>query len=438
MSTEGQLPPGSWSPPPGGGGSSWPPAGGSGWPPGGAGGGPPQGSTPPGAQPPAAGRPRRRRLLALVAALVAALVLLGGLGLGFDLASGNLFGTPRSSVGTIQTPPQSSSSTGQSSQGLNAQAVANKVKSAVVDVNTVVQAADGSRSRAAGTGMVVTPSGEVLTNNHVVKGSVSISVTLAGSSTSHPARVLGVDPSADIALIQIEGVSGLPTVTLADSSSLRVGEAVVAIGNAGGQGGAPTVTQGSITALHQSITASDPQSGPEQLTDLIQTDAPIEAGDSGGPLVNAAGQVVGMITAGEAQSFAQASSSVGYAIPSSTLASIVNQIQAGHASSTVFIGETGYLGVGVQDLDSQAAAQLGLNVSSGALVVNVVSGSPAAKAGIQPGSVITQVDGTQITSAASLSPAIQGHKPGQSIRVTWVDQAGSHTASVTLTTGPTA
>jgi S1-C subfamily serine protease len=375
--------------------------------------------------------------VALVAAVVAALVLLGGVGLGFGLASANVFGTPKS-VGTIQTPPQSSSSTGQSSQGMDAQAVASKVSSAVVDINTVVQGADGSRSRAAGTGMVVTPSGDVLTNNHVVEGSISISVTLAGSATSHPARVLGVDPSADVALIQIEGVSGLPTVTLADSSSLRVGEAVVAIGNAGGQGGAPTVTQGSVTALHQSITASDPQSAPEQLTDLIQTDAPIQAGDSGGPLVNAAGQVVGMITAGEAQSFAQAPSSVGYAIPSSTLASIVNQIQAGHASSSVFIGETGFLGVGVQDLDSQTAAQLGLNVSSGALVVNVVSGSPAAQAGIQADSVITQVDGTQITSAASLSPAIQGHKPGQSIQVAWVDQAGSHTAGVTLTTGPTA
>lgn len=354
-------------------------------------------------------------------------MLLGGVGLGWRLAQSNVLGG-LPTANPVQLSPQASpSSNGQSSQGLNAQQVAAKVEKAVVDINTVVQSS-GGQGEAAGTGMILTSSGEVLTNNHVVEGSTSISVTIPGRSGSYQATVLGVDPSADVALIKIQGVSGLPTVHLADSSSLTVGEAVVAIGNAGGVGGAPTVTQGSITALNQSITASDALSAPEQLSGLIQTDAPIQAGDSGGPLANAAGQVVGMITAGQTQDMSQQSSNIGFAIPASTAAGIVDQIERGQASSTVFIGQTGFLGVGVRD-----------NGSGGALVTNVVSGSPADQAGITPGSVITQVDGTQISSASSLSPAIQGHKPGQSIQVTWTDpNGGSQTASVTLTSGPVA
>jgi S1-C subfamily serine protease len=366
-----------------------------------------------------------------LAVVVGLLLLLGGMGLGWGLVRANLLGSP-TGVSTIQTVPQQGSSTGRSSQGIDAQAVASKVEPAVVDVNTVIQTASGRSAQAAGTGMLVTSSGEVLTNNHVVEGSTSISVTIAGRSGSHSAKVLGVDRTADVALIQVQGVSGLPTVKLADSSTLTLGEKVVAIGNAGGQGGSPSVTQGTITALNQSITAGDANSQPEQLSGLIQTDAPIEPGDSGGPLANAAGQVVGMITAGSTQGFRQQATTVGYAVTSSAAADIVNQIQKGQASSTVILGPSGFLGVGVRDLDAQTATQLGLNVSSGALVTSVVPGSAADQAGIQQGSVITRIDGTQVTSSDSLGPPMQARKPGQQVQVTWTDQGGSHTQTVTL------
>src|SRR5207237_918469 len=140
---------------------------------------------------------------------------------------------------------------------------------------------------------------------------------------------------------------GLHAVKLASSSGLRLGQSVFAIGNAGGQGGAPTVTQGTITALNQSITAGDSNSAPENLSGLIQTDAQIQPGDSGGALANADGQVVGMITAGSTQGFRQQATTTGYAITASAAVGIVNQIQKGQASSTVILGPSGFLGVGI-------------------------------------------------------------------------------------------
>jgi S1-C subfamily serine protease len=367
--------------------------------------------------------------------VVLALINLGvGAGVGVSLARG-LIGSQTASQTPIQTVPQiSATPRAGANQTLDLQAIAAKVNPAVVDINTTLSSATGRTAEAAGTGIILTSSGQVLTNNHVVDGASTIKVTIQGRSGSHTAKVLGVSPTADVALIQIDGVSGLPTATLADSSTLAVGQAVAAIGNALGQGGTPTVTQGSITALDQSITASTGGRGAEQLTGLIQSDAPISPGDSGGPLVNAAGQVVGMITAGESQGFRQTTSTVGYAIPASTALNIVNQIRAGKSSSTVIIGPPGYLGVGVNDVTPSIASRL--NVSSGALVVQVAPGSPADKAGISQNSVITAIDGTSITSASALGPVIQSHKPGQQARITWVDQTGTHTATVTMTARP--
>ena len=377
-------------------------------------------------------------------ALVAVLALLNlGVGVGVGVGVGRTFvGSHTAAQSPIQrvpqTAPQTTTPNGGSSQTLDVQAIAKKVDPAVVDINTVVTGSNGRTAQAAGTGIILTSSGQVLTNHHVVQGSSSIKVTIQGRSGTYNAKVVGVGPSADVALIQIEGVSGLPTATLADSSSVTVGQAVVAIGNALGQGGTPAATQGSVTALDQNITASTGGRNAEQLTGLIQSDAPISPGDSGGPLVNSAGQVVGMITAGESQGYRQTTSTVGYAIPSNAALDIVNQIRAGKASSTIIIGQAGYLGVGVNDLTPAAAAQLGLNGVSGALVATVVAGSPAEGVGISPNSVITAINGTQIGSANSLGPAIQSHKPGDQIKVTWVDQSGTHSANVTLMTGPTA
>jgi S1-C subfamily serine protease len=317
---------------------------------------------------------------------------------------------------------------------LQASSIAAKVEPAVVDINTVFRTATASGT-AAGTGIIITSTGEILTNNHVVEGATSISVTIAGSATSYTAHLLGVDPTADVALIQVDGVTGLPMAALADSSTLQTGEGVVAIGNAGGVGGAPSVSQGTIVALGQSITASGGTT-PEQLTGLILSNASIAPGDSGGPLVNSAGQVVGMITAGQSTS-QNASTTIGYAIPTSNALTVVNQIRAGQASSEVILGQVGYLGISVTDLTPAIAAQLGLSATSGAVVVGVLSGSPAELAGLAQGAVITDVSGQPIGSAADLGNALHTHQPGDQVQVTWTDQAAtSHSATITLTTGP--
>ena len=425
-------PPGYWSPPPGG---DWQP------------------TPPPGAGGPVP--PRRRNTGVVVAVIAAGAVLLTGLGVGWGYATSRVIHSiTSSSQSPIHTVPQVGSSRGPSSGASNGssglpaqsgqsnpidvQAVSSKVSPAIVDINTTLASLGSNTAQAAGTGMILTSTGEILTNNHVVQQATSIKVTIQGHSGTYTARVLGVDPTADIALLQVDGLSGLPTVTLADSSTVTVGEQVVAMGNALGQGGAPSVTQGAVTALDQAITASSSGGNAEQLSGLIQMDATISEGDSGGAVANSAGQVIGLITAGQVQGFRQTSSTIGYAIPSSTAANIANEIQAGHASSTILIGPSGYLGVSVADLTPSAAARLGLSVSSGALVRGVQSGSPAAQIGITTNSVITAVDGTQISSSSDLGPAIQTHKPGQQIRVTWVDQSGTHTASATLTSGPVA
>ena len=382
----------------------------------------------------AGGVASRRGWSVLAAAVMVGLLLVSACSV---TRGGTIFAPRPSAQSPIHTVPQDSSSTGQGNQSFDVQAVANKVVPAVVDINTVIGSA-GQQAQAAGTGMLVTSSGQVLTNRHVVQGATSIQVTIQGRSNAYTATVVGEDLSADVALLQVHGVSGLPTVTLADSSAVTVGQAVVAIGNALGQGGAPNVTQGTVTALNQSITASDGNGSSEQLTGLIQSDASISPGDSGGPMVNAAGQVVGMITAGSVGRFRQASSRVGFAIPSNAALDIVNQIRSGKETSTIIIGQTGYLGVSATDLDAVTASRLGLSVNVGALVQSVVSGSPAAQAGIGRYAVITAVNGRPVTSTNDLGLAIHTHKPGQQIQVTWVDQNGRHTATVSLMSGPPA
>jgi S1-C subfamily serine protease len=340
--------------------------------------------------------------------------------------------TVLSATAPIAAVPQSASALGGGS--VQASTVAAGVDPAVVDINTVFQSASGSGT-AAGTGIILTSTGEVLTNNHVVEGATSITVSIAGRAGTYTATVMGVDPTADVALIQINGVSGLPTATLADSATLQAGETVIAIGNAGGVGGTPSVSQGTIVALGQSITASGGATS-EQLTDMIQSNATIAPGDSGGPLVNSAGQVVGMITAGQSTS-RNGSTQVGFAIPTDNAIAVVNQIRAGQASSQVILGQVGYLGVSVTDLTPAIAAQLGLNMTSGAIVVGVMTGSPADQAGIPQYVVITDVGGISITSTTDLGNALHTYKPGDQVQVTWTDQASAgHTATITLTTGP--
>lgn len=381
--------------------------------------------------PPARPEPHLWRWI-VVAFVVAAIAATGsGIGVGWGLARALRPATAVTSPiaqAPVQTQAPIQPVTPSTGGSLNAQAIAAKVDPAIVDINTVTGSGD-----AAGTGMILTSTGEVLTNNHVVAQSTSISVTIAGHSGSYSATVIGVDPTADVALIQIQGVSGLPTVTLASSSTLQVGDQVVALGNAMGAGGTPSVTQGAITALDQTITASEGGSQSEQLSGMIQADATISPGDSGGPLVNSAGQVIGMITAGEAQGFRSQVSTTDYAIPSDEALRVVNLIRSGQASSEIIRTQVSYLGVQVRTLDQAQATQLGLSVSTGALVVGFDPlGSPAERAGITKGSAITAVGSTAVTDSASLGPALHAYPPGARASITYVDQSGTHTVTVTL------
>jgi S1-C subfamily serine protease len=384
--------------------------------------------------------PRRGR--ALVAAVLAAMVLLA-MGIGVGLGSSvRRTDRPAPLVPSLPTSPGSDPSGGAATGGSNARAVAARVTPAVVDVNTFVRALDANGGTAeqplgAGTGMILTSGGEILTNNHVVKGSTSIRVSISGRG-SFSATVVGADITHDVALIQVQGVSGLPTVSIGDPSTLSVGQEVVAIGNALGKGGTPSATVGTVTGLGKTITARDSESGSagaEQLQGMIETDAPIQPGDSGGALVNGSGQVVGMITAGTQSESQPGSAGDGFAIASDAALRVVNEIRAGQASSSIIIGPTGYIGVGIGPLDAATAAQAGLRTTSGALVAQVMPGTPAASAGIRRLSVITSVDGQTISTAESLGVVLHQHKPGDAVQVTWVDTNGTHSASLTLADG---
>ena len=288
-----------------------------------------------------------------------------------------------------------------------------------------------SHATAEGTGMVISSSGLVLTNNHVIDEATSVSATLVTSGKTYTAKVLGYDSTDDVALLQLDGASGLKTVTLSDSSKAKVGEAVLALGNAGGRGGLPSTAQGTIQALNQSIEASDSGAGTtEKLHGMIETNAPIEEGDSGGPLVNGSGQVVGMDTAANSSSSGfggYSAATTGFAIPINTAISIANQINAGKASSTVHIGLAGFMGVNVADASSPSGCTSGGDgfggvggssspVSSGALICQVYPNSPASAAGLASGDVITSVNGTTITSADGLTDLTASVAPGRPVR----------------------
>jgi S1-C subfamily serine protease len=392
---------------------------------------PPSGYAPAGwqwQQPPA--QPPRRPGRVLAGTLAAIFVV--GIGSGVTVARLTA-GSPSPISGVANTPSTSSgtgggtgSGTGGGSSGTPADpnAVAAKVTPGIVNINVTL----GSNGGAAGTGMVITSTGEVLTNNHVIDGETSMTVELPSTGKSYAAHVLGYDLTDDVALVQIDGGGTFRTVNVGDSSTVNVGDAVVALGNALGRNVAPSVTIGQVTALDRTITASD-GSGADQetVTGLIQVDAMIQPGDSGGPLTTSDGTVIGMDTAAQSSGqFNQQGSSAAYAIPINTALSVVRQIQSGQSTGNVHVGNTrALLGVGGQD------------VRGGVKVAQVQSGSAAANAGITVGSIITALNGTAIDTNMTLRHLIVQHDPGTSVSVTWTDTSGnSHTAHVTLGTGP--
>ncbi len=317
-----------------------------------------------------------------------------------------------------------SSAEGGSSSGVSS-SVTSKVDPALVDINTQLGLESGA---AAGTGMVVSSNGVVITNNHVITGATKITATDIGNGTTYTAKVVGYDHGHDIAVLQLEGASGLKTVSFGDSSSLKTDENVATIGNAGGAGGTPTAAAGQITGLNQSITAGDEvDGGSERLTGLIQLSGDLQPGDSGGPLVNESGEVIGMDTAASTTFQIQSSADQGFAIPIAEVQSIAGQIREGEASGTIHIGATGLLGVFLQSGNGE----------EGATIENVISDTPAATSGLTAGDTITALDGKSVSSPTDLTELMLAKHPGEKVTLTYQTQAGAQeTATVTLASGP--
>jgi len=321
------------------------------------------------------------------------------------------------------------------SKVLTTSEIAAQTDPGIVDIYTTL---GFQQARAAGTGMVLTSSGEVLTNNHVINGATSIRARDIGNGRTYQAKVVGYDHGHDIAIIQLQGASGLKTVTLGDSHSASPGQKVVALGNALGKGGTPAIATGHIASLGASITASDEGAGTsEQLTGLIHHNAGIQPGDSGGPLVNTAGQVIGINTAADSGTHVQSQQTQAFAIPINQAVSIARQIEAGASSATVHIGPTGLLGV--QIMPARSAAANGMQANAGAIVAGVVPNTPADGAGLAQGDVIVSVNGQRVSSPETLQSALGQHHPGDSVTIGWADSSGqTQSATVVLATGPAA
>jgi S1-C subfamily serine protease len=401
-------------------------------------------------EPPPAGGPPRGPLRPLLAVTVLAVALaaFGGAALSHVLwppnpsASSAQNNNGNSIFGggfQQQLPNQNGNlpSGGTSSASAAAASVAKKIDPGLVDINTETDA-----GAAAGTGMVVSSDGEVITNNHVIRGASTISATDLGNGRTYTARVVGYDRQHDVAVLMLDGASGLATVPLGNSAGVHVGASVLTFGNAGGVGGTPSVAGGSISGLGRSITASDP-SDPgeaERLNGLIQINGQIQPGDSGGPLTSG-GKVVGMDTAASVGFNFQSASGAGYAIPVDTVITISNLILRGDATSTIHIGATAIIGVYVAANNARNLAYYGCPSSeaseSGVLIAaGAVPGSPAANIGLARCDLITSVSGSKTSSPDALLNVMETHHPGDSVSLGWLDSSGgSHTVTIHLATG---
>ena len=431
--------------------------------------------------------PRRRRGVLATAityiAVAAVAATAGGLAVAF---ADNGSTPPSASSGSgnngssLPSNPFSGNGLGGSSSVTIPSATLQKLKKAVTPSLVLITSRlqyDGPGVGAEATGMIISSNGLVLTNNHVINGTTGLTARLASDGKQYTAKWLGYDKGSDVAVIQLEGASGLPTVPLGDSSQVTVGDKVVGMGNADGTGSIHYVT-GAITALDQTITASDEGSGiaPERLTGMLQTNADIIPGDSGGPLVSTDGKVVGMDTAASTNSTANSSQDVGFAIPINRAITIAHKIIAGQSGSGVHIGTSGFVGVLVPSgkngeqsnetnpqtqLQQQEQAQQSYGqsnpapntcvtsdqspgipakiapVSAGTLVLGSLCQTPAADHGISAGDVITKVNSQAVTSPASLMNILLAIHGGTKISLTWVTPSDqTMTESMTLSSAP--
>jgi S1-C subfamily serine protease len=412
---------------------------------------------------------------------VAVLALAVGIGATVALYSPGSSSSPGQSgvslPGSNAVPqPGASSPSGGSSGTPSEQSVINKVEPGTVIITSSLQY-NGEAGFA--TGMIINSDGLVLTNNHVIEDSTKMSAEVVGTGKTYPATVIGYDKTGDIALIKLQGASGLHTIPIGNSSTVKSGDAVVGLGNAQGQGSLVPVT-GQITGVNQTITASDAGAtiSSETLHGMLETNANIVQGDSGGPLANASGQVIGMDTAGDSVNMGTEAPSSGFAIPINTALAVAREIAAGHATSAITIGYPPFIGVFIasgtnsnpqQQAEQQQQGENNQNpfgggapgggfggtpscytsnanlqipttvapVSSGTLVDGVICGSPAQTAGLTGGAVITAVNGQAAGSPSNLGTILAKLKPGDTANITWVSPSGKTTTSTMhLVAGP--
>lgn len=365
--------------------------------------------------------PRRGRALRVVGAVVGALLVVGSGGL-FGRAAWVVYSAATSTLGSSNAERQQPGHLPPgtvSVDDLDISPASDEQKVGVVTIVTDLYYDESSQ--AAGTGSILTSDGMVLTNNHVIEGSTHIEVTVESSGRTYDAIVLGTDKTNDVALLQLEHAPKLDTVDL-DYSAVEVGDTVSSIGNAEGTGDL-VVAEGKVLVVNESLSVGDGHKEFESLSGLIEVDADVVSGDSGGPLVDGDGEVVGMVTAASTGS----SDIRGYAITIGAAMDIVKQIRSGEETETVHIGPTAFMGVTLAEDQG----------SDGVTLDGTITGTPADKAGLVAGDVITSVDGKGVLSGDELKALVRSHDPGDEIHVTYTDAGGiSHTVTLTLTEGP--
>jgi len=282
--------------------------------------------------------------------------------------------------------------------------------------------------RGAGTGVILTPSGEILTNAHVVSGATSIKVTLDRETAARDADLLGLDASTDIAIIKLRNPKGIERrpVSLGSSAGLKVGDSVVAIGNALALPGGPTVTSRIVSALDRTLAGGD-----QQLSGLIQTDAAINPGNSGGPLVNAEGEVIGINTAVIQSTGRSAAQNIGFAIAIDSVKPMLDRLRKGEDAAP-----QGLLGVTTVTLTPDIKDRLGLTADSGALIDEVATGSPAEAVGLRRYDVVTRIGDKQIRTSADLQAAVRAVAPGTRVEIQWKRGDEDRKATATLAGRP--
>lgn len=363
-------------------------------------------------------------------AIVAGVVLLA-LGAGYAGARLSTLGQANNSGLTSRLTAQTDGNTVITPEEENLASVVSKVSPSVVSIVTQSQASDfyygSSTEEGAGTGVIVSKDGYIMTNKHVIDGASTVGVILSDGTTYEDVQVLGSDPLNDVAFLRIPDVRNLPAAELGDSTSVRVGQKVVAIGNSLGQYH-NTVTSGIISGTGRPVAA---QAGEqvETLTDLIQTDAAINPGNSGGPLLNLQGQVIGLNTA-----IAADAQGIGFSIPIGATKGLLKGVLAGKGV------QRAYLGVNYVPITADVAEHYKLSVKKGAYIYNgadktaVAANSPAAKAGMKDKDIITKVGDIEVGDRGSVASLVAEYAPGDTIELTILRGDRTLTVNVTLTT----